>query len=412
MTFSLTGNLYQLRRSKPARFLHNLKKAPFVMQILAIDIGTGTQDVFLLRIGLSPENGFKLVMPSPTMRIYEAILEATRRSEPLLLTGATMGGGPCHWAAEAHIKAGFPLYATPEAAQTFNDDLDWVQNEMGVQIVSEDEAAHLKGYQRIEMRDLDLEGLGTAFRAFGFDLRPDVLAVAVFDHGASPPDISDRKFRFDILARQLGQSKQLTTFAYTAEAIPPELTRLLSVRRSAETLDCPMVFMDTAPAAVLGTTLDPIVASLERKLITNIGNYHTLAARLGKNGVEGLFEHHTGLLKRPTLEHWLQELAAGTISGERVFADQGHGALLLDRNKMGLPNEEPGVIVTGPRRAMMQGSSMKPYFAAPLGDMMLTGCFGLLLASAEHLPRWRGVILETLAGQKAHTAPWDLDSAH
>jgi uncharacterized protein (DUF1786 family) len=380
-------------------------------QILAIDVGTGTQDIFLLRVGLSPENGFKLVMPSPTMRIRERILDATRRREPLLLTGVTMGGGPCHWAAEAHLKAGYPIYATPKAAQTFNDDLIWVQKEMGVQIVSEDEAARMKGCQHIEMQDLDLDGLRSAFLAFGFELQPDVLAVAVFDHGASPPGISDRKFRFDLIARQLEESNHLTTFAYTTDAIPPEFTRLLSVRQVALTLDCPMVFMDTAPAAVLGTTLDPVAESLEWKLITNIGNYHTLAVRLGPDGVEGIFEHHTGLLERQTLEHLLQELAAGTISGDLVFADNGHGALLLDRKKIDLPNDEPGVIVTGPRRAMIQGSIIKHHFAAPLGDMMLTGCFGLLLAIAEHLPQWRGVILDTLAGQKAHTAPWDLASS-
>jgi uncharacterized protein (DUF1786 family) len=338
-------------------------------------------------------------MPSPTMRIRERILDATRRREPLLLTGVTMGGGPCHWAAEAHLKAGHPIYATPKAAQTFNDDLIWVQKEMGVQIVSEDEAARMKGCQHIEMQD------------FGFELQPDVLAVAVFDHGASPPGISDRKFRFDLIARQLEESNHLTTFAYTTDAIPPEFTRLLSVRQVALTLDCPMVFMDTAPAAVLGTTLDPVAESLEWKLITNIGNYHTLAVRLGPDGVEGIFEHHTGLLERQTLEHLLQELAAGTISGDLVFADNGHGALLLDRKKIDLPNDEPGVIVTGPRRAMIQGSIIKHHFAAPLGDMMLTGCFGLLLAIAEHLPQWRGVILDTLAGQKAHTAPWDLASS-
>lgn len=335
----------------------------------------------------------------------------TRRREPLLLTGVTMGGGPCHWAAEAHINAGYPLYATPEAAQTFNDDLAWVQSEMGVQVVSEDEAARLKGCQHIEMKDLDLDGLRSAFQAFGFKLEPDVLSVAVFDHGASPPGISDRKFRFDLIARQLEKSNQLSTFAYTTDAIPPEFTRLLSVRKEALPLDCPMVFMDTAPAAVLGTTLDPVVDSLEWKLVVNIGNYHTLAVRLGSDGVEGVFEHHTGLLERQTLERWLQELAAGTISGDRVFADKGHGAFLLDRKMIDLPNEEPGVIVTGPRRAMIQGSIIKHHFAAPLGDMMLTGCFGLLLAIAEHLPQWRGVILDTLAGQKAHTAPWDLASS-
>jgi uncharacterized protein (DUF1786 family) len=379
-----------------------------VRQILAIDIGTGTQDIFLLRPGLSPENGLKLVMPSPTMRIRQQIRQATHQGEPLLLTGVTMGGGPCHWAAEAHIKAGLPLYATPQAAQTFNDDLDWVQGEMGVRVISETEADQLKGCHHIEMRDLDLGALRVAFQAFGIDLQPDVLAVAAFDHGAAPPEISDRKFRFDLIAQRLRESNQLTTFAFTAEAIPPELTRLHALHQSAQLLDCPMVFMDTAPAAVLGATLDPVVRSLESKMIANIGNYHTLAFRLGLQGVEGVFEHHTGLLDQQSLESLLQELAAGTLSGEHVFQEKGHGALLLDSKEMGIPKNSPGVVVTGPRRAMLIGSSLRPYFAAPLGDMMLTGCFGLLLAAAEHLPVWRTQILETLANPDASTAPWDV----
>jgi uncharacterized protein (DUF1786 family) len=379
-----------------------------VRQILAIDIGTGTQDIFLLRPDLSPENGFKLIMPSPTMRVRQQILRATQKGETLLLTGVTMGGGPCHWAAEAHIRAGLPLYATPQAAQTFNDDLDWVENEMGVRVISQAKADQLKECHHIEMRDLDLHALRTAFQAFGVDLQPDVLAVAAFDHGAAPAEISDRKFRFDLIARRLRKSNQLTTFAFTAEAIPPELTRLHAVRQSAQPLDCPMVFMDTAPAAVLGATLDPVVHALESKMIANVGNYHTLAFRLGPQGIEGVFEHHTGKLDQQSLERLLQELAAGTLSGEQVFQEQGHGALLLNPKEMEIPGNVPGVIITGPRRAMMMGSSLRPYFATPLGDMMLTGCFGLLLAVAEHLPAWRTQILETLTNPTSSIAPWDV----
>lgn len=379
-------------------------------QILAIDIGTGTQDIFLLRAGLSPENGFKLVMPSPTMRIRKAIQQATRRGEALLLSGVTMGGGPCHWAAVAHLEAGFPLYATPEAARTFNDDLDWVQAEMGIQIVSADEARALTHCRQLELRDLDLDSLRTSFRAFGFELDPDLLAVAVFDHGAAPPDVSDRKFRFDFIERQLARSDQLTAFAFPADSIPAELTRMLAVRDSTGALDCPLVLMDTAPAAVLGATLDPHVAALESKLITNIGNYHTLAFRLAGKEVQGVFEHHTGLLDQPALERLLQELASGKISGDAVYADQGHGALVLERGALRLRRGPTNVIVTGPRREMMAGSKLEPHFAVPLGDMMLTGCFGLLLAAAEHLPEWRPQIMDTLAGKHAHTAPWDLNS--
>jgi hypothetical protein len=42
--------------------------------------------------------------------------------------------------------------------------------------------------------------------------------------------------------------------------------------------------------------------------------------------------------------------------------------------------------------------------------MMLTGCFGLLLAAAEYFPRWRTEILETLTSQRAASAPWDVES--
>ena len=41
------------------------------------------------------------------------------------------------------------------------------------------------------------------------------------------------------------------------------------------------------------------------------------------------------------------------------------------------------LIVTGPRRELFAGSSLPAEFAAPHGDMMLTGCFGLLRALRE-----------------------------
>ncbi len=379
-------------------------------QILAIDVGTGTQDVFLLRLGLSPENGYKLIMPSPTMRIRQDIMRATSRGEAVLLTGVTMGGGPSQWAAENHHAAGLSLYATPEAAQTFNDDLNWVKSEMGVEIVSEDEAAALTNCTRVHMQDLDLPALHSAFEAFGVKLEPALAALAVFDHGAAPPEVSDRKFRFDLIERQVRASKLLTTFAFKAEDIPPAFTRMRAIGASAQELDCPVVLMDTAPAAVLGATLDPIVDALDNKLIANVGNYHTLAFRLGRDGIEGLFEHHTGMLNQASLERLLTDLAAGTISGEQVFQDKGHGALMLDRARMKLHSDTTGVIVTGPRRALMMGSKLNPFFAVPLGDMMLTGCFGLLIAAAEKHPEWGMQIQQTLSGQDAHIAPWDVDS--
>ena len=69
------------------------------MQILTVDVGTGTQDALLFDSERELENCFKLVMPSPTVIVADRIRRATERGQAVLLTGVTMGGGPSHWAA-------------------------------------------------------------------------------------------------------------------------------------------------------------------------------------------------------------------------------------------------------------------------------------------------------------------------
>ena len=221
------------------------------MRILAVDVGTGTQDVLLFDTTQEPENALKMVMPSPTRLLAGRIREATRAGEDLLLTGVTMGGGPCAWAAEQHIKAGHRAFATPDAARTFNDDLDEVVA-MGVEVVGEEEAARLAGVRRLEMRDLDYEALAAAFRAFDVDLdEVEVLALAVFDHGAAPPGISDRLFRFGYLADRIGEGRGLAGFAFPADEVPTSMTRLQALASTAPAGRQVMV-MDTAPAAAAG----------------------------------------------------------------------------------------------------------------------------------------------------------------
>ena len=113
------------------------------MQILAVDIGTGTQDVLLFDSSRSPENCLKMVMPSPTLWIADQIRAATRSQKALLLTGVLMGGGPSSWATEDHHRAGQLIYATPDAARSFNDDLEAVRRDLGIEIVDEVEAGRL-----------------------------------------------------------------------------------------------------------------------------------------------------------------------------------------------------------------------------------------------------------------------------
>ena len=97
------------------------------MRILALDIGTGTQDILLFDSSRSIENCIKMVMPAPTVIAAQRIGEATAARAPLALTGVNMGGGPVTGAAQRHVQAGLPVYATVSAATTFDDDMEMVK---------------------------------------------------------------------------------------------------------------------------------------------------------------------------------------------------------------------------------------------------------------------------------------------
>ncbi|PKN92007.1 MAG: pyruvate formate lyase-activating protein [Chloroflexi bacterium HGW-Chloroflexi-6] len=393
------------------------------MKILTVDIGTGTQDIFLFDSNLDMENGFKLVIPSPTMMIHRQIKEATRLRTPILLTGKLMGGGPSAWAARDHASAGIPTYATPEASKTLDDEPAKVEK-MGIKIVSDDEALALSGaVQHIELRDFDFPLIAETFSRFGIPLTNlAAVCVAVFDHGDAPPGFSDRQFRFDYLDERIKAKNALSSFAFLSDDVPPIMTRLQAVADSAKDLDAPLIVMDTAPAAILGAGFDPVVSARPRKIIVNLGNFHCLAFRLGEGGgpgvfagVEGVFEHHTGEIDRPKLEGYIRALADGSLTHQTIFDDMGHGALVYGDHPLELDTPDWQIAVTGPRRSLFQGViqpssfSLHPYFAVPFGDMMLSGNFGMLAAAADLLPELNEPIRKSLQG-KTGIAPWELES--
>ena len=58
---------------------------------------------------------------------------------------------------------------------------------------------------------------------------------------------------------------------------------------------------------------------------------------------------------------------------------------------------------------LLAGSNLRPYFPAPFGDMMLTGCFGLLGALADLHQDLAGPIQGALtAAAGGGTPPWEL----
>ena len=380
---------------------------PKTIRVLAVDVGTGTQDILLFESGKTIENCFKMVMPSPTVIVAERIKRATERGQPILLTGVTMGGGPCHWAARDHALAGFAVAVTPQAARTFDDDLTMVE-QMGFEIINDAEAELRKENPTIvpiELQDFDATAIIGALKSFDVDPGVDAMAIAAFDHGAAPPGVSDRRFRFDFIAKTVHRNPVPSAFAYPAQDTPADLTRLRSISTSAPRYLhisgsnplAPVVLMDTGSAAVLGALEDPLVRSQHESLICNIGNFHTLAFHLAQERIVGIFEHHTGEINRAQLEQMLIKLADGTLTNEEVFNTSGHGALILDNAfRNGVSSDFPFLAVTGPRREMLRESSLHPYEATPHGDMMLAGCFGLLRALADHEPAMASFIEASL----------------
>jgi uncharacterized protein (DUF1786 family) len=176
---------------------------------------------------------------------------------------------------------------------------------------------------------------------------------------------------------------------------------------------------------VLGAGFDPFVAQRKQKIVCNVGNFHTLAFRLGEKGIEGVFEHHTGEIDLAKLESLLRRLADGSLKHEDVFNDMGHGALMYTDDMFEFGKDDFDIVVTGPRRSMFRNADdgrqtmdngqssivngrLRPYFAVPFGDMMIAGCFGLLAATGEILPELGESIQRSLRGEGGRgVAPWD-----
>ena len=333
--------------------------------ILAIDIGAGTQDILLYEAGKPMENCVQLILPSPTVVLARRVVRATHAAQPLFLTGNLMGGGPLVWAVRAHLAAGLPVYATPLAALTLHDDPEQVE-QMGVRLVEKPP----DGATPVALCDVDLPTLSVALAPYAVDL-PHTVAVAVQDHGHSPQS-SNRAFRFAHWQRFVEGGGDIGDLVY--QEPPPYLTRMQAVRR-----DAPGAFvMDTGAAAIWGALCDEEVAvhRNEGLVVLNVGNAHTIGVLLRESRVHGLFEHHTGSLTPERLCDLVARLRAGRITHEEVFAEGGHGAYLE-------PGFEPGdgyalVAVTGPNRGLAAGLGY--HYAVPYGDMMLAGCFGLVAA--------------------------------
>ncbi|MCX9010227.1 MAG: DUF1786 domain-containing protein [Candidatus Methanoperedens sp.] len=346
------------------------------MRFAAIDVGMGTQDILLYDGSQKIENCVKMVLPSQTQIVAKRISTATKLKQDIVLAGETMGGGPCAGAVRRHIEAGLAVFATERAALTINDDMDKVR-QMGVSIISEEEIQGLNA-ARIEMCDVDEHALEKALALFGVKL-PDRFAVAVQDHGYSP-ETSNRVFRFNYFREVMERGGTLDSFVYKGN-IPDRFTRMKAVERTLPGA----LLMDTGFAAIRGALHDD--RAEYPCLVVNIGNGHTLASVVEGKKPLSLFEHHTHQLNADRIDDYMRRLCDGTLDSREVFNDGGHGCYI--REAVGIENIG-SILVTGPNRNILRNSGLEVRFAAPFGDMMLTGCFGLMDAYLNYIPDQSG----------------------
>ncbi len=339
--------------------MSNLQK-----RILAVDVGGGTQDILVYDQVFPMENCYKMILPSQTVVLARKIRRLTEENKPIFLEGELMGGGPLVRALKNHLNKGHKVYASDRAAKTIKDDLQKVKD-LGVEITNSPPA----GAVTLTLGDIDLVSLQKLFDSFEIEM-PGEFAVAVQDHGESL-EMSNRLFRFKHWESFIKEGGDIKNLAYYN--IPSYLTRMQAVQRQLPGA----MLMDTCSAAVWGALEDKKIAGYTEKGLTliNMGNQHTFAVLLRGSKVFGLFEHHTGILDNTQIDYFVKKLQDFTLTHDEVFNSGGHGCY-ISREAQG---DFSFTAVTGPQRHLT--GKLKYYPAAPYGDMMLTGSFGLVSAA-------------------------------
>lgn len=337
-----------------------------LQKILAVDIGAGTQDILLYDASLAPENCISMILPAPTRRFVQMI---QRCDHDLFISGDPIGGGGIRTALTNHLRKGFQVTMTEDAAYTLRNNLEQVR-EYGI-IIDDRSSAYPFLNGAMQFTEFDWPYVQPFLSFFGEAGTFDCVAVAVQDHGVPPESISNRAFRFSMIEQRLQEDNRLESFIYTSDGIPSCYKRMKAVARTAcLSCNCAVVAMDTCFAAILGCLEDKTSA-----IAVNVGNSHTIAATVVDGMLTGLLEHHTGCLSGEKLDLLLERFINGAITSEEVLYDGGHGVTILDTG--GIDADQP-IIATGPKRNLLKKSRLHIHYAAPHGNMMLTGPFGLV----------------------------------
>lgn len=337
------------------------------MRILAIDVGTGTQDIMIYDTEKELENSIKIVLPSPHLYISQQISEI---ENDIYFEGEIMGGGKIKKSILEHMEKGYNVVMEPTCAKTIRDNIEQVKA-IGIEIA--DEKKDYKDYTRIKLGDINIKKLSEFLLGYDLEFDIDKIAIAVQDHGYNE-NMGDRDFRFEKIREKVKEPISPLEFGFTDD-LPEYFTRMQAVRRQIKNEgieEMPLV-MDTKFASIAGMCYDEVAKKLNSFIVIDIGNGHTTAASIEDGKIQGVFEHHTSSLTGESLERYMKRLASGEITHEEVHEDHGHGAHVLNPI-----SKIEKVIVSGPKRELIEKTNLDWHHAAPGGDVMMTGTIGLI----------------------------------
>ena len=145
-------------------------------KILAIDIGAGTQDVLLYDSELTPENCISLILPTPS-RNFARLIE--RCEEDIFIDGDPIGGGAIPSLLKNHIKKGYRVIMSEDAAYTLRNNLNEVR-----QYCIRINSSGLNGFKgtKLCLHEIDLALLKEFLANYEEDFDIDLVAIAVQDH--------------------------------------------------------------------------------------------------------------------------------------------------------------------------------------------------------------------------------------
>jgi uncharacterized protein (DUF1786 family) len=348
---------------------------------LMIDIGAGTMDV--LWYDTKSDLHYKAVVKSPVRYIAE---KANKLPGDLVVTGCEMGGGPITQILKQRAQTD-EIVMSELAAATLNHNLEIVRS-LGINIVDNAKAEEMrldKKYASLVLGDLDAERLRQIVSGFGVPFSFDAVAICAQDHGVPPSGTSHLDFRHNMFKKRLDKRPYPHVLLYRNDQVPVTMNRLSSIAKSAADIPTEEIYvMDSGVAAILGGSMDVLVADSRNYVILDVATSHTVGAAMIEGEIAGFFEYHTQDITLKRLEELITNLCDGNLTHHQILEEGGHGAFLRKAIQFETVNT---IVVTGPKRRLVESSDMQMTFGAPLGDNMMTGTVGLL----EALRRRKGL---------------------